>query len=583
MKHRGKCVLYLALCILELAASGCMVGGHHGGGGGGGGNLAPGPTLSSISPSSVTAGGPPFALTVNGSGFVPGGSLTWNGNFLGQYIFVSSTQVTIQVGSNMITSPGSALIVASIGTMNLPSNALTLNVNPFTSAACVLFGLYDFFFTGFDSSGPVTIAGAFGVDASGNVTGEEDFKDLAGTRTAEPITGGSCTNSSTANEGTLTLLTAAETSTYTFATQAKPALGVKGQIAESGGSNGISGCGRFGFVPSISYFTGSYVLAMMGADSSGARMGLLGAFIDNTTSFSTPGTINNAVWDMNDNGAVTSNVSFAGSVSVPDLYSRSLLNLTAGSQTLNLAVYVLTSSSGFGVDADSGGSSPLLAGFVGVQANPGLYSNSDLSAPVIFSTWGAGSAPPESDTSIGIASDFNSSAGSFNIQLDAVDNGIANLNQTITAATYSIANNGRATMSYLSGGQTRGFVLYLDNFNDGYILSTSGNTVDFGFLEAQATGPFDTSSMNGNFAGGTWFTPVSTSPNFTGTMTFNNGSISGDVSGAYVVGASGRGTATINLPVLGSDNLVFYIIAPNNFMVMGSDPVSNDAMAFFHL
>lgn len=582
MGRTGDSFLAVLVSILTLTASACMVGGH-GGGGGGGGKLPPGPTLTSVSPSSVTAGGPPFTLTVSGSGFVAGGSLTWNGNFLGQYTFVSSTQVTIQVGSSMIANPGSASIVASIGTMNQPSNSLTLTINPFTSSACVLFGLYDFFFTGFDSSGPVTIAGAFGVDASGKVTGEQDFKDLAGTRAAEPITGGSCTNSSTTNEGTLTLVTAAETSTYTFATQSKPAPGVKGQIAESNDTNGISGSGRFAFVPGPSYFTGSYVLALVGADSSGGRMGMLGAFIDNDNAFNTPGTISNAVGDINDGGAVTTTISITGNVGVPDLYSRSLVNLTVGSQKMDLALYVITSSAGFGVDADSGGSSPLLAGFVGVQANPGLYSNANLSAPVIFSTWGASSAPATSATSIGIASGFNSGAGTFNLQLDSVSNGVASLNQTITGATYDIASNGRATISYVYGGKIYDSVLYLDNFNDGYILSTSGNTVDFGFFEAQSTGPFSVSSINGTFAGGTWFTPVLTSPNFVGTMTLNNGSISGDVTGSYTVDPSGRGTAKLNLPVFGSSNVVFYIVAANNFIVMGSDAVTNDAMAFLHL
>ena len=70
----------------------------------------PGATLTSLSPSSVPAGSPPFTLTVNGSGFVAGGSLSWNGTTpLGQYTFVSSTQVTVQIGAGLIMSPGSGV------------------------------------------------------------------------------------------------------------------------------------------------------------------------------------------------------------------------------------------------------------------------------------------------------------------------------------------------------------------------------------------------------------------------------------------------------------------------------------------
>lgn len=40
----------------------------------------PGPVIASVDPSNVTAGGDAFELTVNGSGFVPGSEVRWNGN-----------------------------------------------------------------------------------------------------------------------------------------------------------------------------------------------------------------------------------------------------------------------------------------------------------------------------------------------------------------------------------------------------------------------------------------------------------------------------------------------------------------------
>jgi hypothetical protein len=49
------------------------------------------------------------------------------------------------------------------------------------------------------------------------------------------------------------------------------------------------------------------------------------------------------------------------------------------------------------------------------------------------------------------------------------------------------------------------------------------------------------------------------------------------------VDASGRGTAIVNLPVFGSDNVVFYIVGPNNFYVMGSDAVTDDTVGLFHI
>jgi hypothetical protein len=577
-------VLCLGLSLVGLLSQGCMIAGHKGGGGGGGGMGVPPPTLTSLSPSTAVVGGPAFTLTVNGSGFVAGGTLSWNTTDLGQYTLVSSTQVTIQIGAGFITLPGMANITASIPSEISPSNFLPFTVNGFTSSACVLFGSYNFFFNGFDTSGPVTIAGQFGVDANGNVNGEEDFKDLAGTHAAQAITGGSCANNSTTNEGTISLTTAMGTSHYTFAAQVKPSPGVKGQMAESGDSNGISGSGRFNLAQPGSFLSGDYVMAVIGADASGGRMGILGRFTDSNTSCGNcSGTLSAGVGDSNDNGSLTQSASISGTIAAPDLFSRSLVSVQLGSQTLQFAFYVIASQLAFAVEVDSGNSSPLLAGFVGSQANAGLYANNHLNAPVVFSTWGAmAGVPASSDTSIGLASGFSSAGGTFDLLLDSVASGMANLNQTV-AATYQIASTGRATVSYNAGGKIHNLVLYLDGQNDGYILDSSAS-VAFGFFGAQSSGPFSNSTLNGNYAGGTWFSPTAISPNFTGMLTLNNGNITGDVTGTYSVdSASGRGTATLSLPVFGSDNVVFYIVAPNNFMIMGSDPVNDDTIGFLHL
>src|SRR5258705_10902624 len=44
-----------------------------------GGSGPGGPTLTTLSPSSAVAGGPAFTLTVNGSNFVSGSVVRWNG------------------------------------------------------------------------------------------------------------------------------------------------------------------------------------------------------------------------------------------------------------------------------------------------------------------------------------------------------------------------------------------------------------------------------------------------------------------------------------------------------------------------
>jgi hypothetical protein len=521
-------------------------------------------------------------LTVNGSNFVAGGTLTWNGQNLGTYQLVSSTQITIVIGASLIMTPGSVSIgVSSAGVA--ASNTLSLAVNPLTTSACLLFGSYDFFFTGFDNNGPVTIAGDFGVDASGAITGEQDFKDLKSTNAAQPITGGSCTNAATPNEGTLTLTTSTGAFSYAFVAQTLPATGAKGRLS-GGGLNGLTGSGRFNFVPG-GFFLGDYVLGVVGSNSTGGRMGVLGRFTDTTPGAGTAGTLSNGLGDINNGGTLSASLAITGTVGVPDVYSRSAATLTVGTQALQMAFYVVNSNVAFVVNADPSAAAPLLAGFANSQASYGMLNSGNLSAPVIVSTWGAApGGAPASATLLARASNFNAGAGTFDLLLDEVAGGVvASSNQTIAGATYSIASTGRGTAAFTpAGGTAHSYVLYLDASNDGYLLDASAN-VAFGFFSAQAAGPFTNASINGTFAAGTWFSPVATSPNTTGVLTLSNGVVSGLGAGTYLVDPSGvgRGTATVN-PGFGSNSMVFYIIGPNALEIMGSDPVTNDAIAFMN-
>jgi hypothetical protein len=70
-------------------------------------NPVPAPT--SLSPASATAGGPEFTLTVNGSGFVSGSVVRWNG----------AERATTYVSSEQITASISAADIAVEGTVSL--------------------------------------------------------------------------------------------------------------------------------------------------------------------------------------------------------------------------------------------------------------------------------------------------------------------------------------------------------------------------------------------------------------------------------------------------------------------------------
>ena len=89
----------------------------------------PTPALTSLQPSSVTAGSAAFTLTINGTGFVSGSVANLNGSPR-ITTYVSSTQLTVAIPASDITNVGSAQItVTNPSPGGGTSNTLTLTIN----------------------------------------------------------------------------------------------------------------------------------------------------------------------------------------------------------------------------------------------------------------------------------------------------------------------------------------------------------------------------------------------------------------------------------------------------------------------
>lgn len=92
--------------------------------GGGGSSIAlftitagqnPVPTLVSISPNTVNAGGPAFTLTATGTNFVASSKVRWSGQDLAT-VFVNSTQLTALVPANLIATAGTVPVTVFTST-----------------------------------------------------------------------------------------------------------------------------------------------------------------------------------------------------------------------------------------------------------------------------------------------------------------------------------------------------------------------------------------------------------------------------------------------------------------------------------
>jgi hypothetical protein len=87
------------------------------------------PTTTSISPSSATAGGNAFTLTVNGTNFISGQStVTWNGSNR-TTTFVSATQLTADISAADIATAGSASVGVTTTGAAAVSNTQTFTIN----------------------------------------------------------------------------------------------------------------------------------------------------------------------------------------------------------------------------------------------------------------------------------------------------------------------------------------------------------------------------------------------------------------------------------------------------------------------
>src|SRR5207253_1243442 len=84
------------------------------------------PTLTALTPSSTTAGGPAFTLVADGGNFVSGATVLWNGAAR-TTTFVSATQVTATIPAADIAAAGTAAVTVRNPDGQV-SNALTFTV-----------------------------------------------------------------------------------------------------------------------------------------------------------------------------------------------------------------------------------------------------------------------------------------------------------------------------------------------------------------------------------------------------------------------------------------------------------------------
>ena len=232
-----------------------------------------------------------------------------------------------------------------------------------------------------------------------------------------------------------------------------------------------------------SHFKGNYVFGFTCC----ARVAIVGTLTADGIS-----TISSSTLDTNDLGTVT-NLSSAvpQSITCCDAYGRGGFNTPIGNLP-DIAFYMINGSAAFLIADDN--NTDLFQGAAEIIAIPAgtNFTQASLNGNAVLRETAQSSTGPVVDVALAAAD------GNGAMTVDDNVNSVGTFSSSSTAFSYTVASNGRVT---LTGGATPP-LLYLNGQNRGFLLGTDAN-VTFGIIEPQAAGPFNDASFSGNYMLGT--------------------------------------------------------------------------------
>jgi|SRR5579885_480271 len=555
------------LCVLvlpSLALASC----------GGGSSSAPPPPppppsiAVSVSPSSATipAGGTQqFSASVSGTSNT---SVAWqvNGTTGGD-----SSNGTIS-SSGLYTAPklpppGGSITVTAVSQADSTKSGSASAKIAFSNAS--VSGAYAFSFSGVNTGGTFFIAGRFDADGTGNiVNGAEDLNDASGVFQNLSFTGSYSVGSD--GRGTAAITSSQGTSTFHFALDGRGHASIVDFEATATGSGLVAPQDTSAL--SLSSIAGNWSFGFGGEGASGIQVSAGRFTLDNA------GNISAGAEDLNDAGTISANAAFTGTASTVDANGRGTASFTSGLGTSNFAFYVVTADEVAFVSLDF--PSPALSGVAGRQSSSS-FGLSSLSGDYTFFLGGASTLGADVDVGR-VTSDANGNlnGGVF----DENDAGTLAQNQGFTG-TYTMASNGRGTVTLTSGLGTSTFALYMISSNRAFLVETDTTAITVGNAYLQSGGPFSNSTVSGsyvfNVSGEVSAAPTdivgqivfNSSGNLTGIEDANEGGTlvpNAALSGSCSVAASGRGTCSLN--VSGSiSSYAIYTVDPTLAFVASMD------------
>src|SRR6478609_3297355 len=431
-------------------------------------------------------------------------------------------------------------------------------------------GPFAFSYTGSDAGGFLAVAGSFVADGSGHITsGTQDINSGAAVITNAAVSGTYVVRADGRGTITLTSPTPNSNSTLDFVIVAGGHALVTRFDNRATGSGTIDQQATSAF--SNAALAGPFAFSLSGIDTGGVPLTVGGIFTSDAS-----GTLTSGLDDSNDNGLVVTNDPMTGSIPVAST-GRGIATLNTVRGTLTFAYYVVDANHLKIVETNT---IPALGGEAFRQTGP--FTNASVSGPFAFTVAGADLLNGNPFAAGGVLT--SNGAGSITSGIeDFNDAGVITTNATFTG-TYSLAANGRGTLTLTTTAGTFNFAMYPSS-GGVLVLEIDVRFLTSGAALQQQTTAFTSGSLSGtygmNFTGATTSSELDSIAEFTadginkvtGIIDLNNsGAITfgQPLTGTFNAAANGRTTMPLQTS-LGTQNMVVYMVNANRALFIEID------------
>ncbi|MGA1998594.1 MAG: hypothetical protein ABSG52_01260 [Terriglobales bacterium] len=440
-------------------------------------------------------------------------------------------------------------------------------------------GKYAFTLSGQNAGASYVAAGSISFDGNGTVTGGTEDVNSGGVASSPAIGPGWTYHVGTDGRGSV--LDASNTEIWRLAVVNHSRAFVErfdSGVQSASGVLELQDASQF----TLAGVTGNYSFNLSGANGSGkpGSLAMAGAFTANG------GVISGGALDVNNASSPLPGLSLTGTYTAPSAAAgRGTLTVTSTFLTQNLVYYIVDATHVKVVETD------LLAQLVGdVYKQPaGPFTNASVRGGFAFAFLGSTSRGAFGEGGVLTLSAGNVTSGTID-----TNDGFTPPTTSSVSGTYNVADatTGRTTATLTVGASTLLYVFYPQINGALSMVEIDTSNVVAGRALAQSLGPFSGGSFQGIYAfnfTGTDFVVIPGEEDLVGQMVPNGGSAlntssvdisdngilvhSAALSGSYLVGVSGHGSATLttNSTAFSSATMNLYVADSSDALFLESD------------